>query len=113
MLNNLKLLEIMTRRKYTPEEEQIIAQEISSHQTNIKQGLLIASERLGRSLSSVRNHWYTIQSKREPVFCVFSDFEVVRNRKVAKYTTCDSKTDAPVGLFKRILRWLGLWKKKL
>lgn len=26
----------MTRRRYTQEEEQIIAQEISSHQTNIK-----------------------------------------------------------------------------
>lgn len=80
----------MTRRRYTQEEEQIIAQEVSSHQTNIKQGLLIASERLGRSFGSVQKHWYAIQSKREPAFCVFS------------------RTEAPVSLFRRILRWLGL-----
>lgn len=98
----------MTRRRYTQEEEQIIAQEISSHQTNIKQGLLIASERLGRSFGSVRNHWYTIQSKREPAFCVFSDDTVARNRKIVRHDTWDSRTEAPASLFRRILRWLGL-----
>lgn len=98
----------MTRRRYTQEEEQIIAQEISSHQTNIKQGLLIASERLSRSFSSVRNHWYTIQSKREPAFCVFSDDTVARNRKIVRHDTWDSRTEAPASLFRRILRWLGL-----
>lgn len=98
----------MTRRRYTQEEEQIIAQEISSLQTNIKQGLLIASERLGRSFGSVRNHWYTIQSKREPAFCVFSDDTVARNRKIVRHDTWDSRTEAPASLFRRILRWLGL-----
>lgn len=98
----------MTRRRYTQEEEQIIAQEVSSHQTNIKQGLLIASERLGRSLGSVQKHWYAIQSKREPAFCVFSSDTVARNRKIVRHDTWDSRTDAPVSLFRRILRWLGL-----
>lgn len=98
----------MTRRKYTQEEERIIAQEISSHQTNIRQGLLIASERLGRSFNSVQKHWYAIQSKREPAFCVFSNFEVARNRKIVRHDTWDSRIEAPVSLFRRILRWLGL-----
>lgn len=98
----------MTRRRYTQEEEQIIAQEISSHQTNIRQGLLIASERLGRSFSSVQNHWYSTQSKREPAFCVFSNSEIARNRKVVRHDTWDSRIEAPVSLFRRILRWLGL-----
>lgn len=98
----------MTRRRYTQEEEQIIAQEVSSHQTNIKQGLLIASERLGRSFGSVYQHWYTIQSKREPAFYVFSNDTVARNRKIVRSDTWDSRTKAPASLFRRILRWLGL-----
>lgn len=98
----------MTRRRYTQEEEQIIAQEVSSHQTNIKQGLLIASERLGRNYDSVRNHWYSIQSKRRTAFCVFSNLEIARNRKVVRHNTWDSRIEAPVNLFRRILRWLGL-----
>ena len=98
----------MTRRRYTQEEEQIIAQEVSSHQTNIKQGLLIASERLGRSFGSVQKHWYAIQSKRESASCVFSSDTVAGNRKIVRHDTWDSRTEAPVSLFRRILRWLGL-----
>lgn len=97
-----------TRRKYTIEEEQIIAEEVSNHQTNIKQGLTIAAERIGRSYSAVNNHWYAVQSKREVCFLVGSATNSAINRKVIRTSTWDSKRESSCGLFKRILRWLGL-----
>lgn len=97
-----------TRRRYTIEEEQIIAQEVSSHQTNIKQGLTIAAERIGRSYSAVNNHWYTVQSKREVCFLVGSSTASAVNRKVVRPNTWDSRRETSCGLFKRILKWLEL-----
>lgn len=97
-----------TRRRYTQEEEQIIAEEVSLHQTNIRQGLLIASERLGRSFGSVQKHWYTIQSKREAAFCCFSGDTITKNRKVVRSDSWGSRERTSSSIFSRILRWLGL-----
>ena len=91
------------RRRYTKEEEQIIAQEISLHPTNISRGINSAAEKLGRSPQSVRNHWYMVVSKKQPVFCVLSSNIAVRNRK--GHTT---KTENVVvrGMFKKFINWL-------
>ena len=97
-----------TRRRYTQEEEQIIAEEVSLHQTNIRQGLLIASERLGRSFGSVQHHWYVIQSKREAAFCCFSGDTITKNRKIVRSDSWDSRERTSSSIFSRILRWLGL-----
>lgn len=97
-----------TRRNYTQEEEQIIAEEVSLHQTNINQGLLIASDRLGRSFGSVRNHWYFIQSKREAAFCCFSGATIAKNRKVIRLNSWDNKKENTSSIFNKILKWLGL-----
>lgn len=97
-----------TRRRYTQEEEQIIAEEVSLHQTNIRRGLLIASERLGRSFGSVQKHWYAIQSKREAAFCCFSGDTITKNRKIVRPDSWDSRERTSSSIFSRILRWLGL-----
>lgn len=99
---------MITRRRYTQEEEQIIAEEVSLHQTNIKRGLLIASERLGRSFPSVRYHWYVIQSKRETAFCCFSGDTITKNRKIIRPDSWDNRERTSPSIFSRILRWLGL-----
>ncbi len=80
-----------TRKRYTQEEEQIIAEEVSLHQNCVRRGLLIASERLGRSLNSVQSHWYNIQSKR-----------AIRPNDMN-----NEKVTTP-NIFSKILKWLGL-----
>ena len=85
-----------TRRRYTIEEEQIIAQEVSLHPTNITRGLMIAADRIGRSYGAVTRHWYAVQSKRETCFLVGSQ------------TTTVNRKESSCRLFKKILKWLGL-----
>lgn len=102
----------MTRKRYTQEEEQIILQEVSTHADNICKGLLIASEKIGRSVYSVRNYWYkTLSKKPEVAFCIFNKKSIIKNRKVIRTKTWDNKINIPVNLFKRILRWIKPLKK--
>lgn len=92
--------------KYTQEEEQIIAEEVSLHQTNIKRGLIIASERLGRSFNSVHKHWYAVQSKKEIVSYKYNDRvvpNIEENMEPISYLVTESTRP---GIFSRILKWL-------
>lgn len=98
------------RRLYTEEDEKVIFEEVQNNQHNIKKGLTIAAERLGRSYGSVNQHWYMIQSKKETAFCLFNSSGVTKNRKCSNAEAFQYTPKRPILL--RILNLLHIPYKK-
>ena len=92
-------------RRYSFEEQSIIIDEVSMHQTNIKKGLMIAAERTGRSYNAVHQYWYNVLSKKEPCFLTAASDTTAVNRKVIRPDSWDSKKGHSCKLFKKILKW--------
>lgn len=53
--------------RWTPEEEEILIEEIGKNPTCMRASFLAASAHLHRSPSAVSAHWYTYMAKREDV----------------------------------------------
>ncbi len=56
-----------TVRRWTPEEEDILIDEIGKNPTCMKTCFLAAATRLGRGPAGVSNHWYKYMANREDV----------------------------------------------
>ena len=56
-----------TVRKWTPEEEDILIDEIGKNPTCMKACFLAASPEIGRSASAIANHWYKSMAGRQDV----------------------------------------------
>ena len=102
----------MKYKKYTPEEEILIAEEIANSPTNIKQGLETAAKRLGRTYYAVAYHWYNVQSKKnkKAIFLIASEKETIVNRKNnnENFKIESSKDSITHNIFKKILKLFNL-----
>lgn len=101
------------RKKYTAEEEAIIAEEISKSPDNIKKGIRSAAEKIRRSECAVSAHWYTVQSKKgssKAVFLTMGKTSCTVNRKNIYSEDTDSNKVKLLSksLFKGLLKRLGL-----
>lgn len=54
-------------RKWTPEDEDVVIDEIGKNPTNMKACFLAASAIIGRSPSAITSHWYCYMARREDV----------------------------------------------
>jgi hypothetical protein len=57
----------MRRSRWTPEEDNVLINQIKVHPQNLKRCFELVAEDLDRSPSAVANHWYTVVSKKKGV----------------------------------------------
>jgi len=69
-------------RRWTPEDEDILIDEIGKNPTCMKACFLAAAARLGRGPAGVSNHWYKYMANREDVCAklTLGRHSCVRNR---------------------------------
>lgn len=100
-------------KRYTAEEEAIIAEEISKSPDNIKRGCYNASIRIERNVDSVIQHWYRVQSKKEnsnALFLTIGKKSYIVNRKIS-HDGCNKLTKIKLlskYFFRELLKKLGL-----
>lgn len=68
-------------RKWTPEEDAILARHIDASVTNLKACFMAVSEIIGRTPGAVASHWYGVLSKKAIHFATISKSHVAKNRK--------------------------------
>ena len=102
----------MERKRYTKEEEVLIAEEIANNPTNIVVALKIAANKLGRTYGGVSWHWYNVQSKnnKNAIFLIASPNNTVVNRKCTNELSRYIHNSSTTNIFRRILRMIGFNK---
>lgn len=92
-----------TVRKWTPEEDQEIVNQVRNHPWNMHYCFLAVGAKIGRSTIAVESRWYTKVSKnpRNAAIIVLTPVSKCLNRKNSKGNTSRS------GMFWRIFKMLG------
>lgn len=89
ILENIKVLNIKYKNKYSHEEDKIIINFVSENPNNISEALIKASNKLNRSLSSITSRWYNLRKNYNTniLFCVYSiKGKITINKKNTKDT---------------------------
>ena len=70
-------------RKWTPEEERRLIDQVRVFPQNLHKCFLLVAEDIDRTPGAVANHWYTKTSKNPNALCFFtaSERHVSKNRK--------------------------------
>jgi len=70
-------------RKWTPEEERRLIDQVRVFPQNLHKCFLLVAEDIDRTPGAVANHWYTKTSKNPNALCFFtaSEKHVSKNRK--------------------------------
>ena len=97
-------MEQQTRRKWTPEEERVLIDQVRVFPQNLTKCFLIVGETIDRTPTAVASHWYTKTSKNPEVMCFFtaSPVHVSKNRKNGM------GEESNQGIWRRLLRVLGI-----
>ena len=86
-------------RRWTKEEDQILAQAIMANPQNLKRAFKIASEKLSRTEKAVEFRWYSTVKKQSLCFVTVSPTKKLRNGK--NYSPINS-LNAPTSIKKTI-----------
>jgi len=99
-----KIKTVGTKKRWTPEEDKRLLQQIRVFPQNLHKCFLIVGEVIGRTPTACASRWYTKLSKdpRNPMFLTVSEKHKVVNRKNGE------GTPSSTSLFRRILKLLKL-----
>ena len=91
-------------RKWTPEEEQVLVNQVRAFPQNMSKCFHIVAETIDRTPLAVSNHWYTKTSKNPENLCFFtaSPVHVSKNRKNGM------GEESTQSVWRRLLRILGI-----
>lgn len=98
----------MEKKRYTKEEEVLIAEEIANNPANIIAALKTAANKLGRTYYGVAKHWYSVQSKKNKnaVFLMSSPNNTIVNRKCTNELSRYIHDSSTTNIFRRILKMI-------
>lgn len=71
-------------RPWTPEEDAVLTRYVKAGVTNLHACFLAVAEQIGRTPTAVASHWYSVLSKKDPLFGTISEKHWAKNRKNGK-----------------------------
>lgn len=98
-----KIKTVGTKKRWTPEEDKRLLQQIRVFPQNLHKCFLIVGEVIGRTPTACASRWYTKLSKdpSNAVFLTVSEKHKTINRKNGEGTSCNRS------IFRKILKLLG------